>query len=167
MLNVGLTESAVRSSTRATGNPSLVWDAYRRLIRAFAETVHRAPSEPFDELTARYLTDGQVHHVHELDPLPLRALARDSADLLRAVTGHPLPADPLTQVVHAVEAVCGSWNSRRAQAYRHLNQLETITSTGVIIQAMVCGNAGGVPVSYRRWTALARSEVRDSAAVLS
>jgi pyruvate,orthophosphate dikinase len=142
VLNVGLTESTLRSVLRTTGNPMLVWDAYRRLVRTFAETVHRAPTEAFDQLTARYLSDAHVHRVQELDPLSLRALARDSADLLRASTGRPLPADPLAQVRCAVEVVCESWNSPRAQAYRRLNGLEAMAATAVIIQAMVFGNAG-------------------------
>jgi pyruvate,orthophosphate dikinase len=143
VLNVGLTESTLRRVIRTTGNPTLVWDAYRRLVRSFAETVHGASPDAFDQLTARYQLDGYVQSVQELDPLELRGLARDSADLLRALTGQPLPVDPLTQVVCAVEAVCQSWNSPRARAYRRLNGLEAMTATAVIIQAMVFGNAGG------------------------
>jgi pyruvate,orthophosphate dikinase len=143
LLNVGLTESTVRRVICTTGNPTLVWDAYRRVVRTFAETVHHAPSEAFDQLTARYLSDAQVHQVQDLDPLALRALARDCSDLLRALAGRPLPADPLAQVQCAVEAVWQSWNSPRAQAYRRLNGLETATATAVIVQAMVFGNAGG------------------------
>jgi pyruvate,orthophosphate dikinase len=143
VLNVGLTESTIRRLIRTTGNPTLVWDAYRRLIRSFAETVHGTPLDAFDELTARYQLDAHVERVQELDPLALRALARDSADLLCALTGQPLPVDPLTQVACAVEAVFQSWNSPRATAYRRLNGLEAMTATAVIIQAMVFGNAGG------------------------
>jgi pyruvate, orthophosphate dikinase len=143
ILNVGLTESTVRSVIRTTGNPQLAWDAYRRLIRAFAETVHDAPPEAFDRLTADYLSKAKVDTIHELDPPTLRSLARESADLLEALTGVPLPAAPHTQLLRAVEAVCRSWNSARAREYRRLNRLEAMTGTAVLIQAMVFGNAGG------------------------
>jgi pyruvate,orthophosphate dikinase len=49
VLNVGLTESTVRRVIRTTGNPTLVWDAYRRSVRSFAETVHRASPDAFDQ----------------------------------------------------------------------------------------------------------------------
>ena len=143
ILNVGLTESTARSLIRATGNATLAWDAYRRLIRAFAETVHGVSRDGFDRLTAGYLSEDKVDAVQDLDPLTLRSLARDSADLLHTLTGVPLPADPLTQLARAVETVCRSWHSPRAEEYRRLNGLETTSATAVLIQAMVFGNAGG------------------------
>jgi pyruvate,orthophosphate dikinase len=142
ILNVGLTESTVRSLVRMTGNPQLAWDAYRRLICAFAETVHDAPPEAFDRLTSGFLSEAKVDSIQDLDPLRLRSLARESADLLESLTGSPLPADPHTQLLRAVEAVWKSWNSARAREYRRLNELEA-TGTAVLIQAMVFGNAGG------------------------
>src|ERR1700687_3309870 len=39
ILNVGLTESIVHALVRRTGNARMAWDAYRRLVRAFGETV--------------------------------------------------------------------------------------------------------------------------------
>jgi pyruvate,orthophosphate dikinase len=143
ILNVGLAESTVRGLIRTTGNPTLAWDAYRRLIRTFAETVHEAPSEAFDRLTAGYLADAKVGAVSDLDPLTIRSIARESADLLEALSGTPLPAAPQTQLLRAIEAVCRSWTSARAREYRRLNGLEALTGTAVLIQAMVFGNAGG------------------------
>ncbi|MGH9148201.1 MAG: PEP/pyruvate-binding domain-containing protein, partial [Vicinamibacterales bacterium] len=143
ILNVGLTESTVRSLIRTTGNATLAWDAYRRLIRAFAETVHGVPPDPFDRLTDGCFSDAETDAVRDLDPLTLRSLARDSAELLLDLTGTSLPGDPLTQLVCAVEAVCRSWGSRRARDYRRLNGLDALSGTAVIIQAMVFGNTGG------------------------
>ena len=59
VLNVGLTEPGVHGLLRMTGNPGLAWDAYRRLVRGFAETVLGAPTAAFDRLTARYLDRGE------------------------------------------------------------------------------------------------------------
>jgi pyruvate, orthophosphate dikinase len=143
VLNIGLTESAVHGLLRMTGNPGLAWDAYRRLVRGFGETVLGVPPMAFDEVTARYMDHASVQDVRDLDPLALRALARESADLLRGLTQRTVPEDPLTQLVQAVEAVCRSWMSPRACAYRQLNGLHAGTSTAVLIQAMVFGNAGG------------------------
>jgi pyruvate,orthophosphate dikinase len=144
ILNVGLTEATVRSLIRTTGNAALAWDAYRRLIRAFAETVDDVTPDSFDRLTEACLLNAGVDAVHDLDPLTLRALARESAELLHDLTGASLPVDPLTQLVRAVEAVCRSWDSPRAWDYRRLNDVKAMSGTAVIIQAMVFGNAGGL-----------------------
>ena len=143
VLNVGLTESAVRALIRSTGNYSLAWDALRCLTLGFARSVFTVPDDPFDQLTARHLSDAQVDDVHDLDPLTLRTLARDTADLLRRSSGQAVPEDPLVQLIHAVEAVWRSWTSARADEYRRLNGLDETTGTAVLIQAMVFGNAGG------------------------
>ena len=50
ILNVGLCDQTVSSLIRMTGNPRFVWDSYRRLVQAYAETVHRAPCDPFEQL---------------------------------------------------------------------------------------------------------------------
>ena len=143
VLNVGLTESCVHALVRSTGNPVLAWDAYRRLVRSFAGTVACQPMDPFDQLTARYLREGHVERVDELDVLTLRSLSRDCAELFQTTTGG-LPADPLEQVMSAVAAVCRSWHSSRATEYRRLHDIGADTATAVIIQAMVFGNGGGL-----------------------
>ena len=143
ILNVGLTETTVRALVRRTGNARLAWDAYRRFVRAFAETVLSTPSDAFDRLTTRYLSDGNVLDVRDLDPLALRSLARESVDVLRGLTGRTVPEDPFTQLVEAVEAVWRSWMSPRAREYRRLNGVDATDGTGVLIQMMVFGNAGG------------------------
>ena len=142
VLNVGLTERALSGLIRRTGNGWLAWDTYRRSIRSFAETVLRLPAEPFDRLTAQFLADTGAEAVQELDPLSLRDLSRDCADLVQDLTGTVLPHDPFAQIVAAVEAVLQSWASPRACEYRRLNGLDDCTGTAVLIQAMVFGNSG-------------------------
>jgi pyruvate,orthophosphate dikinase len=143
VLNVGLTEAAVRAMIRSTGNYRLAWDGYRRLMLDFATTVFAVPHDALDRLSAQYVAEAQVQGVQDLDPLELRALARATADLLESSTGQTVPLDPLTQVAQAVEAVWRSWTSFRAREYRRLNGLDSTTGTGVLIQTMVFGNAGG------------------------
>ncbi len=153
ILNCGLTESTVRGLIRATGNATLAWDTYRRFVRGFAETVWEVPPALFDRLSDRHLKEAHVGGVTELDPLALRALGRESAEQLNQVARRTVPSDPLAQVICAVEAVCRSWNSPRAREYRRLHQLDALTATAVVIQAMVFGNAGstsGSGVAFTR-----------------
>ena len=114
ILNVGLTEATVRALIRRTGNARLAWDAYRRFVRAYGETVLGTPSDAFDRLTTRYLADANVRDVRDLDPLALRSLARDSVDVLRGLTGATVPADPLAQVVQGSKP-CGARGCLRAR----------------------------------------------------
>ena len=143
ILNVGFTETTVRALVRRTGNARLAWDAYRRFVRTYGETVLGRPSDGFDRLTTHYLAEANLRDVRDLDPLAIRSLARDSVDVLRGLDGAALPADPFTQLVQAVEAVWRSWMSPRAREYRRLNGVDATGGTGVLIQMMVFGNAGG------------------------
>jgi pyruvate,orthophosphate dikinase len=59
------------------------------------------------------------------------------------LSGTTLPANPLVQIAHAVEAVCRSWTAPRAREYRRLNKLDSPDGTAVIVQMMVFGNASG------------------------
>lgn len=142
VLNVGLTETGVSGLIRRTGNPWLAWDTYRRLVLAFAGTVRHQPLAPFADLTARQLAANGAGSLQDLDPLAMRDLARQSADLLAAISGFPLPGEPIEQVLAAIEAVVRSWSAPRANEYRRLNRLASESGTGVLIQTMVFGNGG-------------------------
>lgn len=47
VLNVGLSDTTLPGLLRSTGNPTFVWDSYRRLIQAYAEVVEGCPAAPF------------------------------------------------------------------------------------------------------------------------
>jgi pyruvate, orthophosphate dikinase len=53
-----------------------------------------------------------------------------------------VPEDPWDQLRLAIEAVFGSWNSERAQAYRQKEGIPDDLGTAVTVQAMVFGNRG-------------------------
>lgn len=57
-----------------------------------------------------------------------------------AIVGCAAPQDPWKQLLGAVGAVFGSWDSRRAIAYRHARGLDHDAGTAVTVQAMVFGN---------------------------
>jgi pyruvate,orthophosphate dikinase len=142
IINVGITERTVSGLIRRTGNPWFAWDAYRRLIRSFAETA-RGPSVTalLDRSAAKYLADSQALSIRDLDALSLRELVRRSADVLDAQSC-ALPQDPFSQLTNAIEGVLQSWNSFRAQSYRRLAGITEQNGTAVLIQTMVFGNVG-------------------------
>jgi pyruvate,orthophosphate dikinase len=77
-----------------------------------------------------------------------------------------VPEDVWQQLRGAIEAVCASWNSTRAKAYRQHHRLNDLAGTAVTIQAMVFGNfdensgsgvmftrnpSTGDPIPYGQW----------------
>ena len=162
ILNAGINEETVRGLIRRTGNPWLAWDAYRRFIRSFVETLAPRFAAALDRETAEHLTEAGVDGVQDLDPMALRNLVRAHVALLADTTDFSLPVDPVEQIVMAVEAVIRSWMSPRACEYRRLNQLSDHGGTGVLIQAMVFGNSGplsGSGVGFTRNPATGASEL--------
>jgi pyruvate, orthophosphate dikinase len=140
ILNVGLCDATVGGLLRQSGNPRLVWDAYRRLIATYGEVVAGIPAQLFDEAT-RALVGARDER--ELDFAELRALTRRLLEVYARAAGRPFPQEPRSQLVGAIEAVLASWQSARASAYRRLNGISDSIGTAVTVQRMVFGNAGG------------------------
>ena len=144
ILDVGLNDATARGLMRLTGNPRLVWDSYWRLVRSFGETVLGCPHEPFDDLVARHLADAGREHLREIDAQGLARLAHEGVALVAREAGQPFPQDPIDQLEMAIEAVLNSVGSERAATYSRLHGLPPDLGTGVLLQRMVFGNAGGV-----------------------
>jgi pyruvate, orthophosphate dikinase len=143
ILNVGLCEHTIPGLLRFSGNPRLVRDCYRRLVRDFTEVVHGADVLQFDSLVERHCTQQSLATSSELDSAALGQIAEESLELALALTGQPFPQDPMEQLLGAVEAVFRSWNDERARHYRRINGIDDAMGTAVTVQAMVFGNGGG------------------------
>lgn len=162
LLNVGLCEANLQGLLRATGNPRLVQDCYRRLIRDFTEVVHDVAPDRFDAIAAQHCAREAVSSVRELDSVTLEQIASESLDLALAAVGKPFPQDPMQQLLQAVEAVFRSWNSEKARHYRRINRIDESLGTAVTVQAMVFGNSGarsGSGVGFTRDPATGASEL--------
>jgi pyruvate, orthophosphate dikinase len=140
LLNVGLCERTLGGLLRQTGNPRLVWDTYRRLIRAWGALVASVP-EPAFEAEFRHIAGARDER--SLDFTELRALAHRYLGVIESETGKPFPQDPVSQLESAISAVLASWHSDRACAYRRQFGLADAPGTAVTVQTMVFGNAGG------------------------
>lgn len=140
LLNIGLCDVTVGGLMRQTGNPRLVWDAYRRLVATYGEVVGGLPATSFDEAAnARF--GGRDER--ELDFADLRSLTQGFLEVYSKGAGRPFPQDPAEQLGGAIEAVFASWQSPRAREYRRLNRIADAIGTAVTVQCMVFGNAGG------------------------
>ena len=140
LLNIGLCDATVDGLLRQTGNPRLVWDAYRRLVATYGEVVAGLPAQCFDEAAAA-LFDGRDER--ELDFADLRSLTQRFLEVYAQRAGRPFSQQPTEQLAGAIEAVFGSWQSAKAREYRRLNHIADAIGTAVTVQCMVFGNAGG------------------------
>jgi pyruvate,orthophosphate dikinase len=141
LLNIGLCDATVGGLLRQTGNPRLVWDAYRRLVAMYGEVVAGIPARAFEEAAERLF--GRQEEA-ELDFSDLRALTARYIEVYAMAAGQPFPQDPVRQLSGAIAAVFASWQSPRAREYRRLNRIDDGVGTAVTVQRMVFGNAGGM-----------------------
>jgi pyruvate,orthophosphate dikinase len=150
LLNVGLCEATLPGLLRQTGNPRMVWDAYRRLIATHANVVTGMSDTLFEEELER-VTRGRDERT--LDFISLRDLAQRYQAIYRQQAGQPFPQDPMDQLSTAVMAVFASWNTAKARKYRELHGIDESMGTAVTIQRMVFGNSGshaGAGVGFTR-----------------
>ncbi len=140
LLDIGLCDATVGGLLRQTGNPRLVWDAYRRLVATYGEVVAGLPAQHFDDATAALFG---ARDERDLDFADLRALTQRFLAVYAQGAGRPFPQDPAEQLDGAIEAVFGSWQSAKACEYRRLNHIADAIGTAVTVQCMVFGNAGG------------------------
>lgn len=143
VLNIGLNDETVEGLIRATGNPRLAWDSYRRLITQYGAVVHDVPAQRFEAALARMLAGHEMSGAGECDTKMLRDLTGEMQAIFRAETGKAFPQDPMVQLHSAICAVLRSWSSARAIAYRRMHALPEDAGTATLIQQMVFGNAGG------------------------
>jgi pyruvate,orthophosphate dikinase len=140
ILNIGLCDATVNGMLRQSGNPRLVWDAYRRLVVTYGEVVDGIPPQVFEQATrARF----GARDERDLDFAELRELTRCLLSAYETTAGRPFPQDPQLQLAGAIEAVFASWLSAKATAYRRINGISDSIGTAVTVQRMVFGNAGG------------------------
>jgi pyruvate,orthophosphate dikinase len=153
VLNLGLTDEAVRGMIALTGNARFGWDAYRRLINMFGDVVmgmdHAVFEHEFDIVKKKY---GVVLDT-ELSAEGLAEVCERYKKVYKKHVGSNFPQDPYKQLSLSVEAVFRSWNAERAKTYRQIEGIVGLKGTAVNVQAMVFGNMGkdsGTGVAFTR-----------------
>lgn len=140
LLDIGLCDATVAGLLRQTGNPRLIWDAYRRLVATYGEVVAGLPARLFEEACA---TQVGTRDERDLDFAELRELTHRFLAAYAAAAAAPFPQEPELQLAGAIEAVFASWSSEKAREYRRVNGISDAIGTAVTVQRMVFGNAGG------------------------
>ncbi|MDI3534413.1 MAG: pyruvate, orthophosphate dikinase [Thermosediminibacterales bacterium] len=153
ILNLGLNDNTVQGMIEATNNERFAWDCYRRFIQMFGNVVMGIEHFKFEMILDNLKQKNGVEYDTQLSSENLKKVVDDYKKLFAREIGSEFPQDPLEQLFLAVKAVFDSWNNKRAQVYRRLNNIPDHLGTAVNVQTMVFGNMGedsGTGVAFTR-----------------
>ncbi len=153
VLNLGLNDTSVRGLIAKTGNERFGWDAYRRFVQMFGDVVMDVEHDKFEKALQAKKDSKGVKFDTELTGQDLKELVEDYKKIIKDAKGKSFPEDPREQLRMSIDAVFGSWNNKRAQAYRNLHDIPHNIGTAVNVQTMVFGNMGqssGTGVAFTR-----------------
>ncbi len=154
VLNVGLTAKTIPGMIKQSGgNGRFVYDAYRRLIMMYSDVVMEKGGgiEPEEDMGIRKQLERIMGALKkkkgynldvEMTLADLKVICEDFKKKVKEVLGREFPDDPMAQLWGGIGAVFGSWNGRRAVAYRRIEGIPDEWGTAVNVQSMVFGNRG-------------------------
>jgi pyruvate, orthophosphate dikinase len=161
VLNLGLNDKTVVGLAKRTNNDRMAWDSYRRFINMFGDVVMGVSHEYFEHQMTELKNARGVKLDTELAAADLKALVGRYKEVVKKATGKSFPDEPMKQLELAVNAVFGSWDGKRAIAYRRIHGIPHTWGTAVNVQAMVFGNMGdtsGTGVGFTRNPATGQRE---------
>ena len=162
ILNLGLTDVAVKGFAKKTGNERFAYDSYHRFIQMFSDVVMEIPKSKFERVLDEFKENkkaalglGEKDQIFDtdLDAEDMKAVTEKFKAIYLKEKGAGFPQDPKVQLMEAVKAVFRSWDNERAIVYRRMNDIPGSWGTAVNVQAMVFGNMGetsGTGVAFTR-----------------
>ena len=142
VLNLGLNDETVKGLIKKTGDERFCYDSYRRFIQMFSDVVLDVDHEHFETALENLKREKHVTEDTMLTSADLQKLVGIYKRIVKKHTRGDFPADPITQLNRATEAVFNSWNNQRAITYRRIHNITGLLGTAVTVQAMVFGNRG-------------------------
>jgi len=147
ILNLGLNDETVLGLAEQSANPRFAYDSYRRFVQMYGEVVYGiggkgASNNPFEAAIEKLKHGRGVAREIDLEADDLKSLVAEFKEIFKQETGKPFPEEPWEQLQGAIEAVFGSWNTKRAVDYRRINKIPDDMGTAVNVQSMVFGNMG-------------------------
>jgi len=153
ILNLGISDKAVKGLSDKTGNPRFAWDAYRRFIQMYGDVVMGVEHDHFEEALSAIKKEKKIELDTDLKAEDLEKLVGEYKKIVKKYTGKDFPQNPLDQLWGAINAVFGSWMCDRAIKYRQIEDIKGLKGTAVNVQSMVFGNFGedsGTGVCFSR-----------------
>ncbi|HLC95826.1 MAG TPA: pyruvate, phosphate dikinase [Candidatus Nanoarchaeia archaeon] len=152
VLNLGLNDNSVQGLAKKS-NEKFAYDAYRRFINMFGDVVMGVDHKYFEQVLDKVKETKGVELDTELDAQDWKKVCASYKEVVKKHAGKLFPNDPKEQLRMGIDAVFGSWNSKRAIAYRRIHNITGLNGTAVNVQTMVFGNLGetsGTGVCFTR-----------------
>ncbi|MCH2176510.1 MAG: pyruvate, phosphate dikinase [Lentisphaeria bacterium] len=165
ILNLGLTDEAVKGLAAKTNNPRFAYDSYRRFIQMFGSTAMGLSKEEFEGEFERFKeekTGGRLGRAHgeevedtEMNAEELEGVCEVLKTKFKELAGEEFPQNPKVQLMTAIKAVFNSWMADKAITYRAVEKISEKAAIGTAVncQTMVFGNMGetsGSGVAFTR-----------------
>jgi pyruvate,orthophosphate dikinase len=153
VLNVGLTEDTIPGLIAQSDDERFVYDAYRRLIMMYSDVVMEKAQglslkngvgirEELEGVLAEYKKSKDIYDDTELTAEDLKFLSSTFKEHVQSALGKAFPDNANDQLWGAITAVFKSWNGKRAETYRRIENIPDEWGTAVNVQTMVFGNMG-------------------------
>jgi len=153
ILNLGLTDVAVKGLTKQTGNERFAYDSYRRFIQMFSDVVMEIKKSYFEGALDEVKAAKGAKFDTDLNADDLKEVVKKFKAIYLREKGEEFPQDPRVQLMESIKAVFRSWDNPRAIYYRRMNDIPGNWGTAVNVQSMVFGNMGedsGTGVAFTR-----------------
>ncbi|OLC53807.1 MAG: pyruvate, phosphate dikinase [Acidobacteria bacterium 13_1_40CM_4_69_4] len=153
ILNLGLTDRAVRGLAARTRNERFAYDAYRRFLCAYGSVVFGLPRDPLDQFLRGAKSRLKVEEDSQVPAEALREICGRLQAHIQEAIGRPFPQNVEEQLWGAIEAVFRSWMAEKAVTYRRVERITGLTGTAVTVVQMIFGNLGetsGTGVCFTR-----------------
>ena len=153
VLNVGLTSKTLPGLIQQSGDERFVYDAYRRLITMYSDVVMEKAQglqptggkgirEQLELILENYKSTHHYTADTDLTAEDLKIISELYKTCVKDVLGELFPNDATTQLWGAITAVFKSWNGKRAETFRRIENIPSDWGTAVNVQTMVFGNMG-------------------------
>jgi pyruvate, orthophosphate dikinase len=142
VLNLGLTDLAVKGLAVKTNNARMAYDSYRRFIVMYADVVKGLNGEDLEHIIETKKANAGIEQDTELTVDQLKEICIELKELYAELSGEDFPQTPQDQLYSAIKAVFDSWNTDRAVLYRKIQNIPSDWGTAVNVQAMAFGNKG-------------------------
>ena len=120
ILNLGLTDVAVKGFAKKTGNERFAYDSYRRFIQMFSDVVMEIPKSKFERVLDEFKENkkaalglGEKDQIFDtdLDAEDMKAVTEKFKAIYLKEKGAGFPQDPKVQLMEAVKAVFSYWDN--------------------------------------------------------
>jgi len=142
VLNLGLNDRSVLGLVKKTNDEKFAYDAYRRFINMFGDVVMGVDHKHFEKILDKAKETKGVEYDVDLGAEDWKKVCEGYKEVIRKHKGKSFPEDPKEQLRMGIDAVFQSWNSKRAIAYRRINNITGLLGTAVNVQVMAFGNMG-------------------------